>query len=355
MASINILTAEIAHEVDLQRVASGLGALSTPHLSAISKFVRSELLKTEKITTIKQRNQLIKSISEFMNNELGLFTSDLTKGLSDVIKEEVKFQAGVVSKVAGVSVAKPTVTDALKAVTAKPLVLNGKAIEWDDYIKSYAPNQVEAVKQILVAGWSDGLTTREIQQQITGTAKIRGVMQQSQRSAYMMAKDLTSHQSSIVKSKVGTDNSDIIIGEKAVVTLDSNTSPICQKYGSQDKGGKEWLYKDGQNFPRSPYHRFCRTSMIFLLAPEYRELEANRTRPAVINGESVQVDASTNWIDIAKSNNEFAEISLGKTKAKLLDDMSTKEFTKAAYNRLGEPQTLEQMKESNEKVMKLLE
>ena len=356
MANINLLTAQIAHEVDLQRVASGLGGLSTKHLNAISKYVRETLLVTETITTIKQRNQLIKDISAFMTDELGVFTTDMTDDLGDIIVEEVGFQASTVATATGAKIAEPAIDKVIKVIKQKPLVLNGKAIGWDEYIEEYAPNQVKAVSQIITAGWSNGETTRLISQQITGTNTINGVMQTSQRSAYMMARDLVSHQSSSAKSEVGKENQDVIIGEKAIVTLDSKTSPICQRYGSQDKGGKEWIYKtDGHNFPRSPFHRFCRTSMSFVLAPEFKEFEAGRTRPAIISGVAVQVDAETNWIDLARSNKEFAEISLGKTKAALLDEMSATEFTKAAYNRLGEAQTIESMRESSKTIMKLLE
>lgn len=356
MANINLLTAQIAHEVDLQRVASGLGGLSTKHLNAISKYVRETLLVTETITTIKQRNQLIKDISAFMTDELGAFTADMTEDLGDIIVEEVGFQASTVATATGAKIVEPAINKVIKVIKQKPLVLNGKAIGWDEYIEQYAPNQVKAVSQIITAGWSNGETTRLISQQITGTNTINGVMQTSQRSAYMMAKDLTTHQSSMAKAEVGKANQDVIIGEKVIVTLDSKTSPICQKLGSQDKGGKEFIYaKVGHNFSRAGFHRWCRSIMVFILAPEFKEFEAGRTRPAVINGVAVQVDAETNWMDIAKSNEEFAEISLGKTKAALLDEMSAKEFTKAAYNRLGEAQTIESMKESSKTIVRLLE
>ena len=56
-------------------------------------------------------------------------------------------------------------------------------------------SQIAKVKQKIVAGWTDGLTTREIAQSITGTKSVKGVIQASQRSAYMMAKDVSTHTS----------------------------------------------------------------------------------------------------------------------------------------------------------------
>jgi hypothetical protein len=136
--------------------------------------------------------------------------------------------------------------------------LNNKAVSVDDYIGDYTPAQIEKVKQAIVAGWSNGQTTREISQSITGTRQVKGIMQASQQSAYRMSKDITSHISSQTKERLAKDNQDIIVGEKVIVTLDSRTSPICQGYGSQDGGGKEFYYADdGYNFPRPPFHHNC--------------------------------------------------------------------------------------------------
>ena len=356
MAEINLLSAEIAHAIDIERMGSGLGSLSNSHIKNIAEFIKQVLLEDEFITTKKRRDELIKLISDRMGVELGQFTDEMTKDLNDIISEEIDFNASLLETVTDESISKPSLKEAIKTFESAPLVLSGSAFAVNDYIKSYAPSQIDKVKKIIIGGWSDGSTTREIQRQITGTDSIKGALSTSQRSAYMLAKDLVSHQSSVVKSEIAKENEDVIIGEKVIVTLDSKTSPICQKLGSQDNGGKEFIYsKVGRKFKRSPFHQFCRSTMTFVLSKEFAELEAGRTRPAVINGKAVQVDAKTNWLDIAKSNKGFAEVSLGKSKAEILQSMSATEFSKAAYNRLNEPITIKQMKKSSNKIKKLLE
>jgi hypothetical protein len=293
-----------------------------------------------------------------MESELGSFISEFDSDMNKAISQEVSYQYDVLNTSVGrgVAVDKPTIKSTVALINQKPMVLNGKSISWSSRIGSYTPTQIRAVQQTIVAGWANGLTTTQISRNITGTKTINGVIQASQRDAFSMAKDTTSHMSSQSKARLAQDNQDIVIGEKAIVTLDSKTSPICQDYGSQDAGGKEWHYKeDGYNFPRSPYHYNCRTVMILLLAAEYRLQDDSATRPAVVDGESIQVPVNTNWMDLAKQHPTLAEQSLGKTKAAMLDNMSAKEFTNAAYNRMGQPMTLQEIAANNSKAMRVLQ
>lgn len=358
MATLDTVT--INHSVDLERAALGMANGVKPSLDNIADYVRLVLAKYEeengdKIKTIKDRDALVKQILTYMNEQLIPWTEEMNEQLDTMIAQEIKFENAVLRNATGASLTVPTFDAAMLAITQKPLVLNGKAIGWDDYIGNYTPNQLKAVKQVIVAGWADGLTTTQISRQIVGTKTIKGIIPASYREAQMMAKDLTSHQSSEVKGAFGKKNQDIIVGEKAIVTLDSKTSPICQSIGSRDGGGQEWYYADdGYNFPRSPYHRFCRTTMRFILSPEYEETAIKRTRPAIVNGKVIQVDEDTNWLDLAKVYPSVAETALGPTRAKLIDNMSADEFRKAAYNTLNEPLTLDEVAAKSKRIAKEL-
>jgi hypothetical protein len=360
MASDSALIAvEVGHQVDLIRFSNSMGAAVNPHLTNISKYVREVLYRWEKLETKKDMDEAVRLISEMMTVELGEFTGEFESDVSALIKEEIDFQYGVAKSAigAGTAVARPTVKATTQLINSIPMVLNGNAITVDQYIGDYTPNQIAKVKQKIVAGWTDGLTTREIAQSITGTKSVKGVIQTSQRSAYMMAKDVSTHTSSQTKARVWRDNDDLIIGEKTVTTLDSRTSDICKYYGSQDGGGKEWLYSEyGYNFPRPGFHPNCRSTNVPILAKEYREIaEEGRERPAVIDGKAETVPATTNWYDLAKENSILAEQSLGASRAKLLSEMSTKEFIDTAYTRLGTSLTLEEMKKKNPKVLSILD
>ncbi|AUR95783.1 putative head morphogenesis protein [Vibrio phage 1.213.O._10N.222.54.F10] len=343
MADTALATA-ISHEIALIKYSRTLGRDASKYIDNIMKALKEELLATDKITTKKQKDELIKFINELFNSELGDWNGELEKDITRLIKEEAKFHQASLSALVGEKVARPTLESITKAAYSTEMVLSGQAYTVDERIKQYDVNSVDKVKRIVTAGWSDGTTTYEMVQQINGKQN-SSVSNQMKRSAYVLAKDLTSHVSSVAKTKVGMDNSDIVIGEKAYATLDSKTSPKCARIASEDNGGREYLYAEvGYNFSRPPYHwGGCRTTHGYLLAPEYAALQEPRTRPAVIDGKAKQVDSNEDLYQLAKENKNLAIELVGVERAKVLNAMSVKEFTKVAYNNLDELITIDQL------------
>jgi hypothetical protein len=256
--TMNQLAAQVAHSVDLQRLANSIARGENAEYDNLARFIRELLLDYDVINSKKLRDELIKQITAEVAATADNVTASMLSQIDDVIRQEVNFQWVVLRNISSKKPIKPKLDAVSRAILNQPLVLNGKGLTWEERIGAFKSNQVQAAKQIIMAGWSNGQTTNEISRQLIGTRTTRGVIDQSKSAANALVKDLISHSSSVTKSEVARQNDDIIIGEKAIVTLDSRTSPICQDYGSQDKGGKEWFYKeDGRNFPRPPFHYRC--------------------------------------------------------------------------------------------------
>lgn len=221
-----VLATTIAHEIQLIRYSKTLGKDAGVYVDNIMKALREELLSTDKVTTKKQRDELIKFINELFASELGDWNSELESDLTRLIKEEAKFYQASLASLIGEKVARPTLESITRAAYNTEMVLNGQAYTVNERIKQYDVNSVDKVKRIVTGGWRDGLTTHEMAQQITGTQN-SSVKNQMKRGAYILSKDLTSHVSSVAKTKVGMENQDVVIGERHISTLDSRTSPAC--------------------------------------------------------------------------------------------------------------------------------
>ncbi|AVR75846.1 putative NAD-asparagine ribosyltransferase [Vibrio phage ValSw3-3] len=348
------LATTLSHEIALIRFSRSLGRDAQPHIDAIMKALREELLSTDTITTKKRRDELIALVNEIVGVELVGWSEELGNELVALAKEEAKFHQAALSNLIGQRIARPTLESIIKTAFNTEMVLNGQAYTVDERIKNYNANSADRIKRIITGGWRDGLTTYEMSQQIMGRQN-SSVSNQMRRGSYMLAKDVTSHISSTAKTSVGMANQDVVVGEAVVVTLDSKTSPICQRLGSLDGGGKKYYYaKDGFNFPRNPFHWNCRSTMRYLLAPEFEELEEPRTRPAVVSGKAKRVDSEKSWMSLAKENKNLAIESLGEERAKVLDAMSAEEFTKIAYDNLGRPITLDELVKKSKKAAKAL-
>ncbi|CAL9955584.1 head morphogenesis [Vibrio phage K24] len=350
-----VLATTIAHEIQLIRYSKTLGKDAGVYVDNIMKALREELLSTDKITTKKQRDELIKFINKLFASELGDWNDELESDLTRLIKEEAKFYQASLASLIGEKVARPALESITKAAYSTEMVLNGQAYTVSERIKQYDVNSVDKVKRIVTGGWRDGLTTYEMMQQINGK-QASSVGNQMRKGANILAKDLTSHISSTAKTKVGMDNSDIVIGEKAVATLDSKTSEKCARIASEDNGGREYIYSEvGYNFERPPHHwGGCRTTHRYLLAKEFEELEEPRTRPAVIDGEAKRVDSNESLYELAKQNPNMARELVGVERAKVLNAMSAKEFTEIAYNRLDQLITIDELVKKSKVAAKAL-
>lgn len=337
------LATTLSHEIALIRFSRKLGRDAQPHIDEIMKVLREELLSTDTIPTKKRRDELLALVNEIIGVELGGWSEGLESELVALAKEEAKFHQAALSNLIGQKIARPTLESVIKTAFNTEMVLNNQAYTVDERIKNYSANSSDRIKRIITGGWRDGLTTYEMMQQIMGRQN-SSVSNQMKSGAYTLAKDVTSHISSTAKTMVGMQNQDVVIGERVIVTLDSRTSPICQRLGSLDGGGKKYYYaKDGFNFPRNPFHWNCRSTMSYILAPEFEELEEPRTRPSVVDGKARRVDSNKSWMQLAKENPSLARESLGEERAKVLDAMSAEEFTKIAYDRLNMPIPLDEL------------
>lgn len=349
---LNQIAAQAAHSIDLQQLANSIARGESSEFDKLAAFIRETLLQYDSINSKRLRDELIRLITSEIASTADVVTESMLEQIDDVIREEVTFQYVVLRNISSKRPKRPKLDAVSKAILDKPLVLSNKAMTWEERIGAYKSNQVRAAKQVIMAGWADGLTTTEISRQLIGTRNIRGVIQQSRTGANALAKDLISHASSMTRAEVARQNDDVVIGERVITTLDSRTSPICRGYSRN--GGKRWLYsKVGKSFPRPPYHYNCRSVLVFIIAPEY-DLELETTRPAVVDGKAIQVKKNTGWYELAKRYPAMAEQALGPTRAKLLKDMSADDFYKVATNSLGQEKTIDQMVSSSKKVASLL-
>jgi uncharacterized protein YejL (UPF0352 family) len=355
MPQIDQLAAQVAHSVDIQKLANSIASGHDADYDKLAKVIRDILLEHDVIATKKLLTEIIKEVTEEVTKTTASVTSAISSSVAAATQQEINFQYAVLNAITSIAAAKPKYSRVETEIINTPLVLEKKAITWNDRIGGYSDNTLEQITSRIIAGWSHGDTTADISRSIIGNKTTKGLIDKTKASTNTMVKDLLSHSSSVTKARLAKDNKSLVIGEKTIVTLDNRTSPICQHYGSEDKGGKEWVYEEvGNNFPRPPFHWRCRSTNIYLIDPAYDLNLDKGTRPAVVDGKAIQVAADTNWFDLAKKHKSIAEQALGKSRAKLLDNMSAAEFNKIAFDSLGEQITLDEMIANSKKVASLL-
>ena len=87
MADTALATA-ISHEIALIQYSRKLGKDTTVYIDNIMKAIKEELLSTDKITTKKQKDELIKFINELFDSELGEWSEELEKYQNASLKRD---------------------------------------------------------------------------------------------------------------------------------------------------------------------------------------------------------------------------------------------------------------------------
>jgi len=148
------------------------------------------------------------------------------------------------------------------------------------------------------------------------TEDILGIIPTEQRKAATLARTITNHTANAARNETMKENEDVLDGYKWVATLDSRTSLIC---ASRD----QIVYSIDDRNPKPPAHFNCRSTITFVVKPEYdlgRDIEG--TRPA--KGDIKRsVGGNTNYGDWLRTQSaDFQDKVLGPARGKLFREQN---------------------------------
>lgn len=353
-----MIDAYTAHQIELVRLAAGEAKKAGPVLIELIDYITARLAREGE--TIATKARLTALLADVKARQLALLDGYMTGVLDKmpaIVNQELAFGAETVSAVVqDYAPAVPTTAQAIAAVTRNPILIGyqGGAISWPDLTQGWTADEVKRVGARISAGFYTGETTSQIARAISGTKanKYRdGLLNVTRANAQAIAKTAINHMATQTRAAFNEANSDLIVGERIVATLDTRTTPYC---ASVD--GKVYLYKDGP-FPRPPYHYGCRTTTSPELSEEFDFTKAGRTRPAVADGKAQQVGAETTYYDwLKRQPAHVIDSALGETKGMIFRNsgLSAEEFRQASITGLGTPQTIEGMAAADKRIAEYL-
>ena len=143
--------------------------------------------------------------------------------------------------------------------------------------------------------------------------------------------------SRMMQHYIAKQNSDIVIGEQIIATLDGRTSQVCRSLDGR-------VFKVGEG-RRPPFHINCRSTFILVLDPKYRG-KGNTDKRASYEG----VTDNKSYYEWLKTQpKSFQDDALGKKRAALFRDggLSADDFARLNLNKNFEPLTLDEMRAKN--------
>lgn len=348
MSSLN--SAFISHQIWLQRNASHEASLVVPFIDDMRKEVRSRVLQFgDDSRTRANLNATLKDIDNILNGIAGDWNQLLITDLKDLGTYESQWSAKAMAANIQASFTTPSPEQVWSAIKFNPMQLNDKPVDFMSWIDGWKADEVARLTQGVKMGFVQGRTTRDIVKEVVGTGGLADI---SERNAKTIVRTAVAHVSNVAREATYDKNNDVIEGYEWVSTLDSKTSAICR--------GRDGLkFKADAEFrPKPPAHPNCRSTTIPLVSSEFDFLDAGAKRAARGADGGMQVDASTSYYDFLKSQPAaFQDAALGVTRGKIFRNagMTPEEFRAASVDGFGNPLTLKQMAEMDDRVARYLD
>lgn len=317
----------------------------TPHIKAIDKLIKEQLLDDELTElTIKSFNGVVTEIKQGVKAELIAYTDTVKVTLVEAATDSYLYEAkSIDSAFDGFKLASGIVV-AEKAKILEKLVKNtplavkgseGKTVT--DLFNELANNESNKYINHIKLARYEGKTNQQIVQMIRGTRKNGykdGLMEVTSRQAKTIVRTTVQHAAMQGKAEFANDNADIIKGEKWLSTLDGRTSSQCRSLDGQ-------VFELGKG-PRPPLHHNCRSTVLIVLKPQYAG-RGNINKRASKDG-PVANESYYSWLN--KQPKEFQDDVLGETRGKLLRSggLSADKFAALQLDKNFKPLTLAEMR-----------
>lgn len=344
---MSLIESYISHQIWLQRNASQEVNELAPFIQQMRDEVRSQVLSMGDDNRTKTRLvRLLKDLNDALYGVTGDWDEQLRADLKNLAIYETNWNISTLeNSIPNVSFTTPSPEQISAAINFAPLQLEGNPTNLDGLIKGWQAAEVNRLTMGVKMGFVQGLTTRQIVKNVTGTGGLADI---SQRHAATVVRTALNHISTEAKNVIYEKNSDVIEGYELVVTLDSRTSNICKGWPP----GK--VYKPSDKFrPMPPFHPNCRTTTAPVVSSEYDFLDEGAVRAARGADGGTQVDAKTSYYDFLKQQPAwFQDEALGPVRGKIFRNsgISPEEFRTISVDGFGRPLTLNEMADLDKRV-----
>jgi nucleotide-binding universal stress UspA family protein len=256
-----LIDASTRHQIMLQRLSGGSFNKLKPLLEKLQKDIRARLSENPTDFQMHRLTALMRDIQALFDAANSEVSKQLNLDLEEFIPYETDFQYRMLGNAVTTELTLPAIEQVVASVTtAKAELISGKVIKKltiSGMVKTLGekPKTIEnKIRAGIIEGKSVDQMVRDIMRIVDKAHKqdVRTIV----RTAFNLA-------GSEARRAVNAANSDVLIGERLVVTLDSRTSATCYGLGSKNE-----IYKIGEG-PQPPLHFGCRTIRTGVVDPRY--------------------------------------------------------------------------------------
>jgi SPP1 gp7 family putative phage head morphogenesis protein len=349
---MSLIDANTQHQVMTVRMAAGQAELFMPSMEEAKDFIRAKLLEAGDLRTKAELKRVTSEIKDGLRDIYGGFTSQLEGNFDEIIANELQFQHSSVAFELDVQPNQGDKDAALRLAYSRPMGIGQmrSAVFFADWLAEFPEQEAERVANRVVMGFSNGETTVQMAQAITGTKNQTGLINITRANAFTLAKTGVTQLSVSAKDEFNKRNRHLIGGYEIIATLDEATSTICRSLD-----GQIFEYTDEYQ-PHPPFHPNCRTTEAPIVDKKFR-IERDGTRPAIgADGVEEVSENLTYYSWLKRQPASFQDEVLGNTKGLIFRNsgLTPEQFRKASVDSFNNPLTIEQMAAQDSMILSYL-
>lgn len=311
-ANDDIQDALTRHQIFVLRYAKGREQEAA---QAIESAIRQGIDRLEQVSesgrAIAENN--IRELNSYLI-ELG---DEYAETFSDQIRDFGAYEAGVntqiLEKAVNVSLSAPAPAQLQQAIFSNIMSIEPtKGYSVGGILEQFGRNNANAVSTIAREAILLGKSNQQL------TQDIMDIIPTQKRKAETLARTITNHTANVSRNETMKENADVLDGYKWLATLDSRTSLVC---ASRDG----IVYPVDDNSPKPPAHFNCRSTITFVVNPEYDlGADIDGTRPSKGSSKAKNVSSDLNYDQWLRNQSpEFQNEVLGKKRAQMFREGAT--------------------------------
>lgn len=251
------------------------------------RFAGSQATKAEKTLLgiiARARARLLQEPTELQSARLALLINDISiltaegfndlnvKSVADIVafaEDELSFELRATGQHVSVSLTTPSLAQVEQAVTNAGMdaPIGPQKISMQDAFDTFSAKKSKEVQQVISDGILNGRTTDQIARDVANLSD------RQRAQVKTLVRTATNHASAQAHKAFSEANTDVIVGDEWVATLDGNTTLIC--------GGRDGMIFPVGEGPFPPAHFNCRSVRVPKIKDEFAIDDTGTKRPEV--------------------------------------------------------------------------
>jgi len=300
-----ILDASTRHQIYVQRFAGGQVKEMLGYLRDLVLQIEIKLAEAQTLSQAQKLTTNLREVREILEEGLGAASGNLLANVEELAEYEGEFAVKTLNAASTVEATLPESRQLQAIVSQSPMTLLStpdarQTLTARQAVETYSRKKTTELLRVIQTGYINGDPVQEISKSVRSLVKRQG------RQADALVRTVTNHISAEARSATHRDNSNILVGEEFVATLDNRTTVGCAALD-----GKVFGFNEP---PQVPRHWNCRSVRVAKLNPKYYQPDEDGVRSSQFGPVSPKTTYS-GWF--RKQTKEFQETVLGKERAML--------------------------------------